>query len=82
VERPAAGYGAYLALYELCRQKFPGISDPAIAKMVSGINVVALCPDDAAASSPTVPSSSILPTRLSGGGRGAARRSTLQARRR
>jgi pyruvate,water dikinase len=40
------GYGAYLALYELCRQEFPGISDPAIAKMVSGIDVVALRPDD------------------------------------
>jgi pyruvate,water dikinase len=40
------GYGAYLVLYELCRQEFPGISDPAIAKMVSGIDVVALRPDD------------------------------------
>jgi pyruvate, water dikinase len=40
------GYGAYLALYELCRQEFPDISDQAIAKMVSGIDVVALRPDD------------------------------------
>jgi pyruvate,water dikinase len=40
------GYGAYLALYDLCRQSFPDISDQAIAKMVSGIDVVALRPDD------------------------------------
>jgi pyruvate,water dikinase len=40
------GYGAYLALYDLCRQTFPDISDQAIAKMVSGIDVVALRPDD------------------------------------
>lgn len=40
------GYGAYLGLYELCRQEFPDISDQAIAKMVSGIDVVALRPDD------------------------------------
>jgi pyruvate,water dikinase len=40
------GHGAYLALYELCRQEFPDISDQAIARMVSGIDVVALRPDD------------------------------------
>jgi pyruvate,water dikinase len=40
------GYGAYLALYELCREAFPDISDPTIAKMVSGIDVIALRPDD------------------------------------
>ena len=40
------GYGAYLGLYELCRQEFPDISDQAIAMMVSGIDVVALRPDD------------------------------------
>jgi len=40
------GYGAYLAFYELCRQEFPDISDQTIAKFVSGIDVVALRPDD------------------------------------
>jgi len=40
------GYGAYLALYELCRQEFPDIADQTIAKLVSGIDVVALRPDD------------------------------------
>ena len=40
------GYGAYLALYELCRRAFPDISDQTIAKMVAGIDVVALRPDD------------------------------------
>ena len=40
------GYGAYLALYELCRQAFPDISDQTIAKMVAGIDVLALRPDD------------------------------------
>ena len=40
------GYGAYLALYELCRREFPDVSDQTIAKFVSGIDVVALRPDD------------------------------------
>jgi pyruvate, water dikinase len=40
------GYGAYLALYDLCRGSFPDIPEQAIAKMVSGIDVVALRPDD------------------------------------
>ena len=35
------GYGAYLVFYELCRQAFPDITDQTIAKMVSGIDVVA-----------------------------------------
>ena len=30
------GYGAYLAFYEQCRERFPDISDQTIAKMVSG----------------------------------------------
>ena len=30
------GYGAYLAFYERCRERFPDISDQTIAKMVSG----------------------------------------------
>jgi pyruvate,water dikinase len=40
------GYGAYLALYELCHQAFSDISEQTIAQMVSGIDVVALRPDD------------------------------------
>jgi pyruvate,water dikinase len=40
------GYGAYFAFYELCRQLFPGISDQPIAKMVSGIDVLVLRPDE------------------------------------
>jgi pyruvate,water dikinase len=40
------GYGAYLGLYELCRDAFPGITELTIAKMVAGIDVVALRPDD------------------------------------
>ena len=40
------GYGAYLALYEVCRHAFPDISDRTIAKMVAGIDVLALRPDD------------------------------------
>jgi pyruvate,water dikinase len=40
------GYGAYLAFYELCREAFPDISDMTIAKMVAGLDVVALRPDD------------------------------------
>ncbi len=40
------GYGAYLAFYEVCRQAFPDISDQTIAKMVAGLDVVALRPDD------------------------------------
>ena len=40
------GYGAYLALYELCRGAFPDIDDQTIAKMVSGIDIVLLRPDE------------------------------------
>ena len=40
------GYGAYFVFYEVCRQAFPDISDQTIAKMVAGIDVVALRPDD------------------------------------
>jgi pyruvate,water dikinase len=40
------GYGAYLAFYEVCREAFPDTSELTIAKMVAGIDVVALRPDD------------------------------------
>ena len=40
------GYAAYLVFYELCKQQFPDIADQAIAKMVSGIDVVLFRPDD------------------------------------
>jgi pyruvate,water dikinase len=40
------GYAAYLVFYQLCKQHFPDISDQAIAKMVSGIDVVLFRPDD------------------------------------
>jgi pyruvate,water dikinase len=40
------GYGAYLVFYELCRGAFPDIDDQTIAKMVSGIDLVLLRPDE------------------------------------
>ena len=40
------GYAAYLVFYELCKQSFPDIADQAIAKMVSGIDVVLFRPDN------------------------------------
>ena len=40
------GYGAYLAFYERCRERFPDITDQTIAKMVSGIDVLVLRPDE------------------------------------
>jgi pyruvate,water dikinase len=40
------GYGAYLDLYERCRQADPAISDQTIARMVSGIDVLLWRPDD------------------------------------
>jgi len=40
------GYGAYLSFYELCRQVFPEITEQTIAKMVSGIDVLVLRPDE------------------------------------
>jgi pyruvate,water dikinase len=40
------GYGAYGAFYDTCRQTFPDISDQTIARMVSGIDLLVLRPDD------------------------------------
>ena len=40
------GYRAYLAFYERCRERFPDITDQTIAKMVSGIDVLVLRPDE------------------------------------
>ena len=40
------GYGAYFAFYELCRQLFPDITLQTIAKMVTGIDVLVLRPDE------------------------------------
>jgi pyruvate,water dikinase len=40
------GYGAYFAFYELCRAAFPEIKDQTLAKMVAGIDVLVLRPDD------------------------------------
>ncbi len=40
------GYAAYLVFYELCRQAFPDISDQTVARMVSGIDLVVLRPDE------------------------------------
>jgi pyruvate,water dikinase len=40
------GYGAYGVFYERCRKAFPGIADQTIAKMVAGIDLVTLRPDD------------------------------------
>ena len=40
------GYGAYLVFYELVRGTFPDISDQTIAKMVGGIDVLVLRPDE------------------------------------
>jgi pyruvate,water dikinase len=40
------GYGAYLVFYELCRQAFPDITDQTIARMVSGIDLLVLRPDE------------------------------------
>jgi pyruvate,water dikinase len=40
------GYAAYLVFYELCKQSFPDIPDQAIAKMVSGIDVILFRPDE------------------------------------
>jgi pyruvate,water dikinase len=40
------GYGAYLVFYEHCQRVFPGISEQAIAKMVSGVDVVLWRPDE------------------------------------
>jgi phosphohistidine swiveling domain-containing protein len=40
------GYGAYLAFYELCRSVFPEVDDQTLAKMVTGIDVLVLRPDE------------------------------------
>jgi pyruvate,water dikinase len=40
------GYGAYAIFYEHCRQLFPDIDELTIAKMVSGIDVLVLRPDE------------------------------------
>jgi pyruvate,water dikinase len=40
------GYAAYVAFYEVCRRALPGIRDEAIARMVAGINLLVLRPDD------------------------------------
>jgi pyruvate, water dikinase len=40
------GYGAYLAFYQLCRSLFPGIEDQTLAKMIAGIDVLVLRPDE------------------------------------
>jgi pyruvate, water dikinase len=40
------GYGAYLAFYELCRGVLPDIEDGTLARMVAGIDVLVLRPDD------------------------------------
>src|SRR4029079_4057087 len=40
------GYSAYLVFYDLCRQAFPGILERTVARMVSGIDVRVLRPDD------------------------------------
>jgi len=40
------GYGAYLAFYAVVRRNFPRLSDQTIAKMVAGIDVLVLRPDE------------------------------------
>jgi pyruvate, water dikinase len=40
------GYGAYFVFYEVCRQAFPDITDQTVAKMVSGIDLLVLRPDE------------------------------------
>jgi pyruvate,water dikinase len=40
------GYGAYLVFHQLCRDAFPDISDQTIAKMISGIELLVLRPDE------------------------------------
>jgi pyruvate, water dikinase len=40
------GYSAYLGFCQLCRDAFPDITDQAIARMFSGIEVLNLRPDD------------------------------------
>jgi len=40
------GYGAYLTFRDFCHQKFPGISDQNVARMVAGIDILMFKPDD------------------------------------
>jgi pyruvate,water dikinase len=40
------GYGAYLVFYEVCRSAFPEIEDRTLAKMIAGIDVLVLRPDE------------------------------------
>ena len=40
------GYSAYLVFYDFCRQAFPDILERTVARMVSGIDVLVLRPDD------------------------------------
>ncbi len=40
------GYGAYGVFYELCRGAFPDIPDQTIARMVSGLELLALRPEE------------------------------------
>ena len=40
------GYAAYLVFYELCRGAFPDITDQTVARMVSGIELLVLRPDE------------------------------------
>jgi pyruvate, water dikinase len=40
------GYGAYLNLFEFCRQAFPGIKDETIVQLVAGTELLMFGPDD------------------------------------
>lgn len=40
------GYAAYAVLYEFCKQAFPDIRDQTIARMLSGVDVLPLRPDE------------------------------------
>jgi pyruvate,water dikinase len=40
------GYVAFAGLYQLCRDAFPDINDETVAKLVSGIDVLPLRPDE------------------------------------
>jgi pyruvate,water dikinase len=40
------GYSAYLEFYEVCRSAFPEIDDRMLAKMIAGIDVLVLRPDE------------------------------------
>lgn len=40
------GYGAYITLFEFCKQAFPQITDQVVARMVAGVDSLAFRPDD------------------------------------